>query len=293
MKKITPHLWFNTEAKEASAWYATLFENSKINNIRTITGTPSGDCDIVNFELAGQGFMAISAGPYFKLNPAISLFTVFNSEAEIDAVWNKLAEGAKVLMPFSKYPWAHKYGWLQDKYGLSWQLSWSDNHQMERKITPMLMFTKSVAGRAKEAIENYTSIFPNSKTEMLVPYEKGEGDKEGYIKHARFSLNGQNFLAMDSSIGHEFSFNEAFSFIVKVETQEELDMYWEKLSAVPESEQCGWLKDKFGVSWQIVPTAMDEMMSSGNKEQVGRVTQAFLKMKKFDIAELKKAFEGK
>lgn len=292
MKKITPHLWFDKEAKEASAFYATLFPSSKVLNVRTITGTPSGDCDIVSFQLAGQDFMAISAGPYFKLNPSISLFVVFDNEAEIQVVWDKLIEGGKSLMPLQTYPWAQKYGWLQDKYGLSWQLSWSEHHQTEQKITPSLMFTKEHAGQAKEAIEAYTKLFPNSKIEMQVPYEKGEGDKEGYLKHARFSLNGQNFMAMDSSGPHEFTFNEAFSFIVHCDTQEEIDHYWEKLSAVPEAEQCGWLKDTYGVSWQIVPSLMDEMMASGDKEKIMRVTQAFLKMKKFDLQALKKAYDG-
>ncbi len=290
MQKIVPHLWFDKEAKEATAFYASLFENSKVKNITTITGTPSGDCDVVTFNLAGQEFMAIGAGPYFKLNPAISFFVVFDNEKEIEAVWNKLVDGGKVLMPYNTYPWAHKYGWLQDKYGLSWQLSWSEYHKLEQQITPLLMFTKDVAGKTKEAIETYTGIFPNSKTEMVVPYAKDDGDKEGFIKHSRFTLDGQNFMAMDSSMPHDFTFNEALSFVVNCDTQEEIDYYWGKLSAVPEAEQCGWLKDKYGVSWQIVPSAMNEMMTSGNKEKIARVTQTFLKMKKFDIKTLEDAY---
>lgn len=291
MQQITPHLWFDKEAKEAMSFYTSLFEGSKVKSVTTITGTPSGDCDIVTFELSDQNFMAISAGPYFKFNPSISLFVVFDNEAEIEAVWNKLIDGGKALMPYNSYPWAHKYGWLQDRYGLSWQLSWSEHHKLEQKITPLLMFTKDVAGRAKGAIETYTSIFPNSNIEMIVPYTKDDGDKEGFIKHARFTLDGRNFMAMDSSLQHDFSFNEAISFAVNCDTQKEIDYYWEKLSAVPEAEQCGWLKDKYGVSWQIVPTAMNEMMTSGDKEKIARVTQAFLKMKKFDIVKLKKAYE--
>jgi predicted 3-demethylubiquinone-9 3-methyltransferase (glyoxalase superfamily) len=290
MQKIIPHLWFDKEAKEATAFYATLFPNSKVNHITQITDTPSGDCDIVTFTLSGQDFMAISAGPYFKLNPSISLFVVFDNEKDIEAAWSKLIDGGKALMPYDTYPWAHKYGWLQDKYGLTWQLSWSEHHGMEQTITPFLMFTQDKSGMAKEAIATYTSIFPDSKTDMLMPYEKGEGDKEGFIKHARFTLSGQQFMAMDSSGPHEFTFNEAVSLVVHCDTQEEIDHYWAKLSAVPESEQCGWLKDKYGVSWQIVPSVMEEMMTSGDTKKITRVTQAFLKMKKFDIAELKKAY---
>jgi predicted 3-demethylubiquinone-9 3-methyltransferase (glyoxalase superfamily) len=292
MQKITPHLWFDTQAKEAATLYTTLFPDSRITNIQTITGTPSGDSDIVSFTLAGQNFMAISAGPYFKLNPSISFFATFKTEGEIKQVWDALIDGGTALMPYDTYPWAEKYGWLTDRYGVSWQLSLSEHHTPEQQITPFFMFTQGVAGKAKEAIAFYTSIFPDSKTEMLVPYTKDDGDQEGFIKHARFSLGGSPFMAMDSSLSHAFTFNEAVSLIVHCDTQEEIDFYWTKLSAVPEAEQCGWLKDRYGVSWQIIPTAMNAMMARGTKEQIGRVTQAFLGMKKFDIQALEKAFEG-
>lgn len=291
MQKISTHLWFDKEAVEAAKLYTSIFADSKISSLSKIKDTPSGDCDMVTFKLAGQDFAAISAGPYFKLNPSISLFVVFDNADEITKVWDALIVDGKTLMPLNTYPWAHRYGWLQDKYGLSWQLSWSDNHITGQKITPFLMFTKDKAGCAKEAIEMYTGIFSNSKIDMLVPYEKGDGDKEGFIKHSRFTLDGHGFMAMDSSLQHDFSFNEAISFIVHCDTQKQIDYYWEKLSAAPSAEQCGWLKDKFGVSWQIVPTIMDKMMKSKNKGKVARVTQAFLKMKKFDIAVLKKVFE--
>jgi predicted 3-demethylubiquinone-9 3-methyltransferase (glyoxalase superfamily) len=292
--KITPHLWFDKEAKEASQFYTSIFKDSKIKSIKTITDTPSGDCDIVSFELFSQPFQAISAGPYFKFNPSISFFVVFDNEQEIDEVYKALSEGGTALMAYDKYPWAHKYGWFQDKYGLSWQLSWSDNHKVSQRITPFLMFTQGGAGRANDAIEFYTGVFPYSEIQMIVPYGKNEGDQEGFVKHARFTLNGDSgFMAMDSSGPHKFIFNEAVSFMVYCDTQEEIDHYWDALSAVPESEQCGWLKDMFGVSWQIIPTAMDEMMSGDDKDKLARVTQAFLKMKKFDIAKLKEAAEGK
>lgn len=289
MKKITPHLWFDKEAVEATAFYTTLFPDSKVNSVTPIHDTPSGDAAIVSCQLAGQNFMAISAGPIFKLNPSISMFTAFDTEEEIQEVWDKLIEGGKEMMPLQEYPWAKKYGWLQDRFGLTWQLTMTDQNQYDQKITPALMFTKDGAGKAKEAIEFYTSLFPNSRTDILATYEAGEGDVVGYIKHGRFALNGQSFIAMDSSGPHQFVFNEAISFIVNCETQEEIDFFWEKLSAVPEAEQCGWLKDKFGVSWQIVPTIMAELMASGDAEKTARVTQAFLKMKKFNIAELEAA----
>lgn len=292
MQKITPHFWYDKEAESAAEFYVSLFKDSKIKTRNILHDTPSGDAGMVSFVLANQEFMAISAGPYFTLNPSISMFTVFDTEEEITSVWNKLVEGGKVLMEFNSYPWATKYGWLEDKYGLSWQLSMSDNHKLKQQITPALMFTKQFAGKAKEAIDYYTQVFPNSSTEMIAAYEEGEGDTVGYIKHARFNLSGHDFIAMDSSGPHEFVFNEAVSLMVTCDTQEEIDYYWEKLSAVPEAEQCGWLKDKFGVSWQITPKALEDMMSAGTPEQIKKVTQAFLQMKKFDIAKLKEAYEN-
>jgi predicted 3-demethylubiquinone-9 3-methyltransferase (glyoxalase superfamily) len=153
MKPITPHLWFDKEAKQAAEFYVSIFPNSEITHASTIKNTPSGDCDVVSFKLNGQPFMAISAGPLFK-------------------------------------------------------------------------------------------------------------------------------------------FNESISFVIPCESQQEIDYYWEKLSADPQAGQCGWLKDKYGLSWQVTPTALGELMSRGDPARTARVTQAFLKMKKFDIAALKRAYEG-
>lgn len=288
--KIVPHLWFDKTAKEATAFYTALLPNSNVKNITTITDTPSGNCDLVSFTLAGDDFKAMNAGPYFNLNPSISLFVTFDLEDQLEKLWLDLINGGNALMALDSYPWADKYGWVQDKYGLSWQLSMSAHHKTNQKITPMMLFTQDKAGQAEEAIRFYSDIFPDANTEILMPYGKADGDKEGLIKHARFSLCGQNFMAMDSSGPHGFIFNEAFSFVVNCDTQKEIDFYWEKLSAVPESEQCGWLKDKYGLSWQIVPSVMNEMMESGNKEKVAQVTQAFLTMKKLNIAALEQAF---
>ncbi len=301
MSKITPHLWFDKEAKEAAEFYTSLFSNSKINNISTLHDTPSGDCDVVSFELFGQPFMAISAGPYFKLNPSISFFVNFDPSKEkdvedrINKTWEKLLVGGKVLMPLQEYPFSKRYGWIEDKYGLSWQLILTDPKGEERPdIMPSLLFVGDVCGKAEEAINFYLSVFKDSKKGAIMHYGPGhEPDKEDNVMFADFKLLETWIAAMDSAAEHKFAFNEGVSFIVSCQDQEEIDYYWEKLSAVPESEQCGWLKDKYGLSWQIVPEAMDQMMRDGTKEQVDRVTKSFLQMKKFNIAELQKAYEGK
>ncbi|MBI3112113.1 MAG: VOC family protein [Ignavibacteriales bacterium] len=299
--KITPHLWYDTEAKEAAEFYCSLFPDSKITNLTTLHDTPSGDCDVVSFQLSGQPFMAISAGPYFKFNPSVSFFLNFdpsrdkNARKNLDATWETLSNGGSVLMELDKYPFSERFGWLQDKYGLSWQLILSNPDGEERPfIVPSLMFVGDVYGKAEEAIKFYLSVFQHSKQGILARYPKGmEPDKEGTIMFSDFMINDLWFAAMDSAHEHKFAFNEALSLMVPCDTQEEIDYYWKKLSAVPEAEQCGWCKDKYGVSWQIHPVIMDEMMQKGTREQVNRLTKAFLPMKKFDITELRKAFEGR
>ena len=297
-QKIIPHLWFDKEAREASNFYTSLFPESRITSTATLHNTPTGDSDIVSFELAGYQFMAISAGPLFKLNPSISFFLNFdpsidkNARTNLDILWAKLSQGGKILMPLDKYPFSEHYGWIQDKYGLSWQLILS-NPEGERRpfIVPSLMFVGDVCGKAEEAINFYLTVFKDSKRGVTARYPKGtEPNKEGTLMFADFMLENQWFTAMDSAGEHHFAFNEALSLMVFCDSQEEIDYYWEKLSAVPESEQCGWLKDKYGVSWQVTPTALQEMMKNGTREQIDRVTQTFLPMKKFDIAKLKEAY---
>jgi predicted 3-demethylubiquinone-9 3-methyltransferase (glyoxalase superfamily) len=307
-QKIIPHLWYDKEAKEAAGFYASIFPDSKITNITTLHDTPSGDCDVVSFELWGKKFMAISAGPLFKFNPSISFLVNFDPllfgkppsqvkdvREKIDDAWEKLSEGSKVLMPMGKYPFSERYGWIQDKYGLSWQLILTDPEGDPRpSIMPSMLFVGKNCGKAEEAINYYLSVFRNSKKGNRFYYNKGqEPDKEGTIMFADFMLENHWIAAMDSAREHNFAFNEAISFMVSCDDQEEIDYYWKTLSAVPEAEQCGWLKDKYEVSWQIVPSGLDEMMRNGTKEQIARVTQAFLKMKKFDLPTLQRAYEGK
>ena len=301
MKSITPHLWFDTQAKEAAEFYTTVIPNSKITNVMTLHNTPSGDCDVVNFDLAGQPFMAISAGPLFKFNPSISFHIKCNNKEEVDAIWAKLSDGGQVLMDIGAYPWSERYGWCQDKYGLSWQIIYVGDAPVTQKITPVIMYVGDMCGKTEEAVNMYVEVFkeaPNAgdtktSVDFIQRYQAGQDpDQEGTVQYASFTLQNMVFGAMDSAREHNFTFTEAISFVIYCDNQEEIDYYWAKLSAVPESEQCGWLKDKFGVSWQVAPTAMDEMMANGSPELIDRVTQAFLQMKKFDLTELSKAFEG-
>lgn len=293
MQKIVPHLWYDKEAKEAALFYINLFDQSKLLNVTVIENTPSGDTEIVSFELAGQQFTAISAGPYFKFNPSISLMVACSSVEEVNNIWKALSEGGTELMPLGEYPFSKWYCWVQDRYGLSWQLMLTDNGQTVQKITPNLLFSNESCGKAEEAVKYYTETFEASKIGMISRYGEGEAaSPNAKVNYAAFNLCGMDFSAMDNGFDVDFSFNEAFSLIINCKDQKEIDYFWEKLSNVPEAEQCGWVKDQFGVSWQIVPENMDEILFNGSKDEVRRVTEAFLKMKKFDLDALEKARLG-
>lgn len=301
MQKITPHLWFDKEAKQSAEFYVSIFPNSKIKKHNVIKGTPSGDCDIMSYELAGQSFMSISAGPYFKINPSISFMVNFdpshdnNAKENLSKLWEKLIDGGTALMPLQEYPFSKWYGWVQDQYGLSWQLILTNQDGEKRPfIVPSFLFVGEAYGKAGDAVDYYLSVFKDSKLGQMIKYPSGANpNNEGTVMFSDFSLSNTWFNAMDGVGEHDFKFNEAISFMVSCDTQEEIDYFWEKLSYVKEAEQCGWLKDKFGISWQIVPTRMSEMMDTGTPEQNKLVTEAFLKMKKFDINTLERAFNTK
>jgi len=303
MQKIVSNLWFDSQAEEAAEFYTSLFKNSRIGKTTRYGKAgyefhhqPEGKLMTIEFELEGQGFIGLNAGPIFKFTPAVSFLVACKTKEEVDALWEKLSAGGTALMELGEYPFSEKYGWTQDKYGLSWQVMFMGDRKITQKITPTLMFIGAVCGRAEEAIQFYTSVFRNAGIGGILRYEKGEEpDKEGTIKHAAFTLEGQEFAAMDSAYEHTFTFTEAISLLVRCRDQAEIDTYWEKLTegGDPNAQVCGWLKDKFGLSWQVSPTVLEEMLQDPDREKVERVTDAFLKMKKFDIGELKRAFEGR
>lgn len=293
MQKIVPHLWFEHEALVAAQWYVSLFENSNILNVITIPDTPSGDAELVDFQLADIKFSAMSAGPYFRLNQSISLMVACSTVEEVDRLYKSLSAGGTELMPLGEYPFSKRYAWIQDKYGLSWQLMHTDATEGVQRIRPSLLFSDNVCGRAEEAINFYTSVFQDSKKGFVSHYKAGEAmDPRANINYGEVELLGSQLIAMDHALGGDSIFSEALSFIVQCENQDEIDYYWDKLSYVPEAEECGWLKDKYGLSWQIEPTRIKDVLIHGTKEEVRRVTEAILKMKKINLAALDKARKG-
>jgi predicted 3-demethylubiquinone-9 3-methyltransferase (glyoxalase superfamily) len=302
-QKIVPCLWFDNNAEEAMNFYVSVFQtkpaSSKIVSIKRYPDEVpeefmkgmEGKVLTGIFDLAGYRFMALDGGPLFKFTPAVSFFIQCQSEGEVNAFWSRLSEGGTVLMPLDTYPFSAKYGWLQDKYGVSWQVILAQE-SVGSNIIPSLLFTGDKAGRAEEAINFYAEVFGDAAVGSISRYGANqEPDKEGTVAYADFRLEGQPFAAMDSAIQHNFTFNEAISLYVECDTQREVDRLWEKLSAVPESEQCGWLKDIYGVSWQIIPKRLGELLDDPDPEKAGRVLEAMLKMKKIDVAELEEAYK--
>jgi predicted 3-demethylubiquinone-9 3-methyltransferase (glyoxalase superfamily) len=288
IQKIVPFLWFDHQAEEAIQLYTTVFPDSQIQQL-----VRNGDAVLTaSFTLHGQSFVALNGGPMFKFNPSISFYTICESETESDEVWQKLSEGGSVLMPYNKYPWSEKYGWLVDRYGVSWQITVGKIADLGQKFTPALMFTGEQHGRAEEALNYYSSIFKNSGTQLISRYPAGGRDPEGTINHAQFRLEKQMFIVMDSAMEHPFQFNEALSLVISCDTQAEIDFFWDKLTADGGVEsQCGWVKDKFGVSWQIVPPVLSQLLGDANVQKSQQVMQAMLKMRKLDIALLQQAYD--
>ncbi|MBH2003495.1 MAG: VOC family protein [Sphingobacteriia bacterium] len=274
VKPIYPCLWFDGTAKAAAEFYCSIFEQSSIRS-----DTPM----VVDFQLNGFRLMGLNGGPMFTINPSISLFVNCETIEETNAIYNKLIEGGSAMMPIDEYPWSPRYGWLKDKFGLTWQVSLVNNPGDPRKIRPSFLFTGVRFGRAEESIDFYRTIFNNSTKDFVVNFPEGD-DFEGKLMYGEFSLNGYEMIAMDGPGEHKFDFNEAVSFVIECDTQDEIDYYWNRLTQEGEESMCGWLKDRFGVSWQVIPSALNELMQDPEKAQ--RIFTAFQSMKKLDLAKL-------
>lgn len=281
--KIYPCIWFDGKGKEAAEFYCSILENS---SVKTNTGL------VVTFQLCGKKFMGLNGGPMFKPNPSVSFFVKCSSVEQTNETWNKLSEGGSPLMPIDNYPWSERYGWTNDKYGVSWQIMFDPQHNGRQTISPSLLFTNDMLGKAEEALRFYSEIFPGSGTGLMARYPESD-TYAGKLMYAEYNLAGFEMIAMDGPGDHHFMFNEGVSFVVDCKDQEEVDYYWTKFTSEGGQESmCAWLKDKFGVSWQIVPARLGELIGSPEKEKADRAMQAMLKMKKIIIADLEKAFDG-
>ena len=213
MQKIIPCLWFDNEAEEAAEFYTSIFPNSKIKHIeKYVVDTPSnkpiGSVMTVTFELNGKEFMALNGGDFFKPNPSISFHIKCKTIEEVDSYYEKLSQNGKVLMELNEYPFSKRYAWVEDKFGISWQIICTEK-DVNQKIVPAFLFTQDLCGKAREAIEHYTKVFPESKIDIILEYGKNEfNEKEDNIMYSEFTLVNEEFIAMDSGAGHKFKFSE-------------------------------------------------------------------------------------
>ena len=294
MRKIAPFLWFDHQAEEAAKLYTSLFDRSRITGTSRYGDAgpgPRGTVMTTSFELEGLPFTALNGGPVYTFTPAISFFVTCETEAQVDALWKELSRGGTVMMELAKYPFSPKFGWLSDRYGLSWQLNLAPGRP--GKISPFFMFVGKQAGRAEEAMKSWTARFPDSSIAQVERFPAGMPEPEGTVMHGRFTLAGQEFMAMDSSGPHAFTFTPAVSFYINCEDQAEVDRYWDSLlSGGGKPSQCGWLEDAWGVSWQVVPTVLHKLIGDKDPAKAKRATEAMLKMGKIDIARLQEAHGG-
>ena len=292
MQRIVPNLWFDHTAAEAAEFYTSVFPDARITQtihyptegLLDFQQEFAGDVLTVEFEIRGYRFIAINAGPDVTVNPSISFMLNFDpagdpeARAHIDALWERLSEGGEALMPLGDYDFSNWYGWVKDRYGITWQLMLTDSGTQSPFIVPSLMFTEAVQNRAGEAIDYYTSVFGGHVGTVMHYPEDADSAAAGGVMFGDFELLGQWFAAMDSGVVHGFTFNFGVSLMVECADQAELDTYWSQLSSVPDAEQCGWCADRFGVSWQLVPANLAVLMSKPG------AYDKLMSMKKIEVA---------
>ncbi len=287
MQRIVPNLWFDHKAAEAADYYSRVFPDTRVvetvhyptEGLLDFQKEFAGDVLTVAFEIQGHRFMGINAGPDVTLNPSISFMVNFppDQQADLDAAWEALADSGEVRLPLGEYPYSDRYGWVQDRYGVNWQLCLADA-SLPPFIVPNLMFTEAVPDRAGEAIDFYTSVFGGKVLAVYHYEDEGQEAAEGSVQFGTFELLGQRFATMDAPVAQGFTFNFGVSLMVSCADQAELDRYWAQLSHVPEAEQCGWCKDQFGLSWQLVPADLDRLMAKPG------AYEKLMGMKKIEVA---------
>ncbi len=296
MQKIVPFLWFDDNAEEAAKFYVSIFKDSKIlgsQRYDEVSSVPSGkkpgSVMTISFELKGIEFGAINGGPIFRLNPSVSFFAYAKTVKEVDSLYSKLSKDGEVMMALDKYPFSERYAFFKDRFGVSWQVMLGD----EESIIPCLLFVNKKCGKAESAVKLYTKLFSDSKVIHMQKYGKEMPGMEGKVMFSSFMIEGMNFSAMDGPGEHKFDFNESNSFLIRCWDQEEADNFWDSFTKKGEESMCGWLKDEFGVSWQVVPDGLDELISGKDKVKSQRAMAAMFQMKRLDIRKIKEAYEGK
>jgi predicted 3-demethylubiquinone-9 3-methyltransferase (glyoxalase superfamily) len=287
MRSLGTCLWFDTQAEEAMGFYASVFPRAKLGRTArynaahaSVSKRPVGSVLTVELDLEGLSVLALNGGPDFKPTPALSFFVWCDTRAEVDELWRKLGAGGTVRMELGEYPWAKAYGWTADRFGVEWQIILNDGRKHRQRIAPALLLVDRLYGKGEEALATYAKAF--APVEVVT---KALDEETGAILHAEVVIAGQTVVLSEGRGQHGWAFNEAHSLVVACDSQAEIDRTWADLIEGGGSPgPCGWLKDKLGVSWQIVPRAMGDIMV--DPRRAGPATQAMLKMQKLDLATL-------
>jgi predicted 3-demethylubiquinone-9 3-methyltransferase (glyoxalase superfamily) len=281
---ISTCLWFDSEAAEAAALYKAAFPDMKI--IRETGKDGQAGFYSVTFEIGGHRFMAMNGGRS-PLTPAISFSYHCRTVAEVDELWQQLSTDGMVMMPLQQYDWNERYGFLQDRFGVSWQLFLNPDAAV--RLMPCLLFPYQKNGDAVAAMELYTKAIPDSEIKAWFPYP--EGEVKGNVMYGDFLLHGQLYSAMDSGVAMPATFTDAVSLLVQVADQEKLDKIYDCLVEEGEAAPCGWLKDRFGVWWQVVPADLGSYIFHEDKQKAKQAMAAMLQMQKIEISKLQQAIQ--
>lgn len=305
MHPIVPHIWHDRTAAEAAEFYAKAFRevhelsrsHYPTEGLAEFQQSFAGEVVGIELEIHGCPVAFINADDTFRPNPAAGFMVhidesvVDDPGAYVDELHDRLVDGGTTLMPLAEYPFSPRYAWIEDRYGVSWQLFRTPPDSPPRPfLVPALLFCGPAQNTAAEAVRTYTSLFPGSEVGTVAPYPEQTGPAvEGAYMFSEFRLGRGSedprrdpwITAMDSGVDQPFTFTEGFSLMVKAADQDEIDRLWTVLSADPAREQCGWCRDAHGVSWQIVPADLDDLLASPG------AYQRLMGMKKIDIAQLR------
>lgn len=287
---ITPGIWCDGTAVEAGDFYAAVFRDTSVTGTTRYPdeGLPefqagmAGEPLTVDVDVAGRRLMLINAGPEFTPNHSISFLLNFDPAAlggedgarsYLDEVHAALIDGGDELMPLGEYAHSPRYAWVRDRYGVTWQLMLTDPEGDPRPfLTPCLMFAGENQDRAEEATDYWMSVIDDSSRGAL------HRTADGAVLFTDFLLGGDWFAAMDSAVPQDLAFNEGISLEIRCAGQDGIDRLWRALSSDPAAEQCGWCRDRYGLSWQVVPENIDELMARPG------AYGALMGMKKIDVA---------
>ena len=278
---ITPAIWCDGTADEAAQFYTDVFRDASIaEQVPGLAATVS----IYGFKLS-----LINGGNQYAPNPSISCILNFDpllfggeeqARAYLDELYKRLSTGG-VLMELGEYPFSPRYAWVRDRFGMTWQLMLTDPDGDPRPfVIPSFMFGGTNHANAEEATDAWIALFDNSRRGVLYRYKEGGPLDAGTVMFTDFTLRGTWMAATDSGTFHDFTFTPGVSIIVSCRDQEEIDRYWAGLSAVPEAERCGWCVDRWGVSWQVVPHNIAELMADA------ATRDKILHMGKIDLTKL-------